>query len=183
MSRWWSRMRGAALLHADTYEEVEADVGAMRQALAIVLVASVSNAAGTGLAIAANHAGEGRLAFQVAVSALIPLVVWLGGSTFSYMAGATFFRTAETQTDIPEVLRTTGFAFTPGVLLGLAATPPLMVGVTIAWLVRVWILVAAVIAIRQALDFTTPRAVGTFGTSALLLWLLIWGLAAAPLPL
>ena len=41
---------------------------------------------------------------------------------------------------------------------------------------------AVVVAIRQALDFTTPRAVGTFGAAALLLWLVLWGASVAPLP-
>ena len=111
------------------------------------------------------------------------LVIWLGGSAFCYMAGATFFRGPETETDFAEVLRTSGFAFTPGLLLGLTAIPPLAVGITLAWALRLWVLAAAVVAVRQALDFTTLRALGTFGTAACLLWLLIWGLAAAPLPL
>ena len=39
------------------------------------------------------------------------------------------------------------------------------------------------IALRQALDFTTVRAIGTFGTTAVLLYLILWGLTVAPLPL
>jgi hypothetical protein len=80
------------------------------------------------------------------------------------------------------VLRTTGFAFTPGLLLGFAAMPPFALGIAIAWIVRLWVLAAAIVAIRQALDFTTLRAVGSFGSAAVMLWLLLWGLAAAPLP-
>jgi hypothetical protein len=98
------------------------------------------------------------------------------------MAGASFFRTAETETDFAEVMRTTGFAFTPGLLLGFGATPPLAAGIAIVWVVRLWVLVAAIVAIRQALDFSTARAIGSFGSAAVILWLLLWGLAAAPLP-
>ena len=176
------RMRGAAVFHADTYEEVEADRSSIVQASVIVAGASLSNAIGSVIALAPHEPDAKRLAFQIFVSAVLPFVIWLGGSTFSYMAGATFFRTEETETDFAEVMRTTGFAFTPGLLLGFAATPPLAVGITIAWIVRLWILFAAVVAIRQALDFTTLRAIGSFGSAAILLWLLLWGLAAAPLP-
>jgi hypothetical protein len=39
------------------------------------------------------------------------------------------------------------------------------------------------VAVRQALDFTTGRAIGTFGVSAALLWLVLWGLSIAPVPM
>jgi hypothetical protein len=175
-------MRGAAILHADTYEEVEADRSSIKQASAIVVAAALSNAVGTWLALAGHEPDAWRLAFQVLLSALLPLVIWLGGSTFSYMAGASFFRTAETETDFAEVMRTTGFAFTPGLLLGFGATPPLAVGIAIVWVVRLWVLAAAIVAIRQALDFSTARAIGSFGSAAVILWLILWGLAAVPRP-
>lgn len=183
MRSFGARMRGAVLLDADTYEEVEADRGSIRQALLIMGVTCASNALGTYLAIGDSAQAEGRLAFQLVLSALTPLVIWVGGATLSYMAGATFFRTDETETDFAEVMRTTGFAFTPGMLLAFAAMPPLALGIGIAWALQLWILAAAIVAIRQALDFTTLRAVGSFGAAAVLLWLLLWGLAAAPLPL
>jgi len=37
-------------------------------------------------------------------------------------------------------------------------------------------LTAGIIAVRQALDFTTARAIATFGVSYLLLWLTLSGL-------
>jgi hypothetical protein len=183
VKRLLRRMLRTALLHADTYEEVEADPSSLRQALFVVAIASASNAAGTAAIVSrAGYSGT-QLAFQVVVSALLPWLIWLGGSSFAYMTGASFFRGPETETDFAEVLRTTGFAFTPGLLLGVVAVPPAWLGIVLGWLVRLWVLVAAVVAIRQALDFTTLRAVGTFGSAAFLLWLVLWGLAAAPLPL
>ena len=176
------RMAGASRLHADTYEEVEADRSSIRQALLLVAVAAVSNALGAAALFSrAGFAGT-QLAFQVAISALLPWVIWVGGSAFSYMTGASFFRGPETETDFAEVLRTTGFAFSPGLLLGLSALPPDLLGIALGWAIRLWVLMASVVAIRQALDFTTLRALGTFGSAAALLWLLLWGLAAAPLP-
>jgi hypothetical protein len=175
-------MLRAAALHADTYEEVEADPSSLRQAAAVVMAASLAIAGAR--AIQAAQAGvEGdRLAFQVGISLLEPLVLWLGGSAFALMVGATFFRGPETESDYSELLRTTGFAFTPA-LLRLLVFLPQPAGLAIDLLARAWTFVAVVVAIRQALDFTTARAIGTFGFAALLLWLVVWGLSVAPLPL
>ncbi|HEX5066550.1 MAG TPA: YIP1 family protein [Myxococcota bacterium] len=182
MSTLLRRMAGAARLDAATYEEVEADRGSLGQAACVVLAASLVVA--TARAWHGVHAGfeSAQLAFQVLLSALEPLVLWLGGSAFAYMVGASFFRGRETHTDFAEVLRTTGFAFTPALLLALVIVPPASLGLALGLVVRAWTLAALVVAIRQALDFDTPRAIGTFGAAALLLWLVLWGASIAPLP-
>ena len=46
------RMWRASILHADTYEEVEADRGSIGQAFAIVLMASSAGALGTWIRVA-----------------------------------------------------------------------------------------------------------------------------------
>ena len=58
-----------------------------------------------------------------------------------------------------ELLRTTGFSSSPGVLRILGVIPGLM---TIVFVISsIWMLVAMVVAVRQALDYTsTGRAVG-----------------------
>jgi len=177
------RMLRAALLDADTYEEVEADRSSLGQATLIVLLA----AAAMGLAswIQGTRAGIApvQVGFQVGLSMLLPLIVWLAGSALAFMVGASFFRGPETETDFAEVLRTTGFAFTPGLLRVFAWLPPATLGLSIDLLAWLWMVVAGVVALRQALDFTTARAIGTFGGAALLLWLIVWGLSVAPLPL
>jgi hypothetical protein len=175
-------MLRAARLHADTYEEVEADKNSIGQATLIVFLACA--AIGAARFIQSSGAGVpvNPLALQVVLSVLEPLVLWIGGSALSFMVGATFFRGPETETDFMEVLRTTGFAFTPALLRIFAILPPPTLGLVIDLVVRAWVFVAVVIAIRQALDFTTLRAVGTFGIAALLLWLILWGLSVAPVP-
>jgi hypothetical protein len=122
------------------------------------------------------------LVLQVTLSVMEPLVLWFGGSAFVFMVGATFFRGPETETDFAEVLRTTGFAFTPALLRIFAIVPPPALGLGIDLVARAWVFVAFVVAVRQALDFTTPRAIGTFGIAAILLWLILWGLSVVPLP-
>ena len=181
MRSFAQRMWGAALLDADTYEEVEADGGSLRQATVVVLAATLAIGAARWAQTAALGLPPSQALLQVAVSVLEPLVLWVGGSAVALMVGATFFRGPETESDFAEVLRTTGFAFTPALLWGLGALPVL--GLAIDFAARVWVLVAVVIALRQALDFTTLRAIGTFGTTAVLLYLILWGLTVAPLPL
>ena len=180
------RMWRASLLHADTYEEVEADRGAIGQAFAIVLMASGAGALGTWIRVATgNPLPENALPLPIHLALIVlePLTVWLLSSAFTYMVGATFLRGPETETDYAEVLRTTGFAFSPGLLLFFVWLPPMELGLAMWTLARLWILVAAVVAVRQALDFTTIRAIGTFGAAALLMWLVLWGLSVAPVPI
>ena len=110
------------------------------------------------------------------------MVGWLVGSALAYMVGASFLRGAHTATDYREVLRTTGFALSPGILRVFAWLPPSALGLGIDLGVTLWMLVAGVVAVRQALDFGTGAAVGTCLSAAALLWLLVWGLSVAPLP-
>ena len=183
MTRLLRRMFRAALLHADTYEEVEADRQSIFQATLVVALASTSFGLGTAIQSTSVGIAGVQLALQVTISALLPPVLWFGGSAFAFMTGASFFRGPETETDFAEVLRTTGFAFTPGLLLVLSCLPPATLGLGIYFLTSLWIVVAGVVAVRQALDFTTLRAVGTFGSAMVLLWVVVWGLSVVPLPL
>lgn len=175
------RMGRAALLHADTYEEVEADKGALGQATLVVLAVAAAAMLSTWLrSLEAAPLPPRQLGFQLAIVALEPVVVWLGSSAFAYMVGATFFRGPDTETDYAEVLRTVGFAFTPGLLFALGFLPPPELGRALLAVARLWVLVCSVVAVRQALDFTTARALGTFGVASMLLWLMLWGVAVAP---
>jgi hypothetical protein len=142
------RMAGAARLDADTYEEVEADPSALASAALVVGLTAAANAAGTWLQGAQAGLAQGPLAFQALISGLLPCVLWLGGSAFSYMMGASFFRGPHTETDFAEVLRTTGFAFAPGLMLGAVWVLPGLLGIgavpagVLLWL-AVWGLSAA----------------------------------------
>ena len=169
------RMLRAITLEADFYEEVEAEPRSIRQAFAIVLMVGIAGALGSWLA--------GSPPLRLLLDFSEPLVFWLGCSLFAYMVGATIFRGPETQTDYAEVLRTTGFAFTPGLLRVFAFVPPPEVaGLAITMVADAWVLVAAIVAVRQALDFTTLRAVGTFGAAYMILWYLMLG-ALVSLPI
>jgi hypothetical protein len=180
--RFAARVVGAALLRVPTYEEVEADPRSLGQAALVVALACAAIGVATFAQGAQAALAPERLAFQTAVAALLPVVGWLGGSAFAYMVGASFLRGPHTATDYREVLRTTGFALAPGMLRVLACVPPAGFGLAIDLIATLWMLVAGVIAVRQALDFSTRAAIGTCVSAALLLWLLVWGLSVAPLP-
>lgn len=161
-------MARAALLDHHLYEEVEAEPRSLGQASVVVLLASAAGALGGWLA--------GAAPLHVAIDLAEPIVLWLGGSVFSYMLGATFLRGPHTATDYAEVLRTVGFAFTPGCLRVLAAVPPPELGLVLTLTADVWMLLAGIVAVRQACDFTTVRAITTFGIAYALLWLCLSGI-------
>ena len=180
-----ARMWNASLLDADTYEEVEADHSAIGQAVVVVMAAAAAGGLGSYWLHAVHRGIPLDVAIlPVALEVLEPIVLWVGGSFFSYMVGATFFRGPETETDFAEVLRTVGFAFTPGIFrligfglpsiqaalgLGDSEMPRIFLNTALEF----WVLVAGIVAVRQALDFTTGRAIGTYGTAYALLYLVV----------
>jgi hypothetical protein len=182
---FFTRIARTARLHADTYEEVEADRSSIWQAFVIVGVVCAAAVLGAWLRVVQGVPlpdGALPLPWHLLVVGVEPLVTWLASAAFAYMVGSSFFRGEETETDYAEVLRTTGFAFTPGILAAFGWVQPEIAGLLILSLGRSWVLVASVVAVRQALDFTTARAIGTCGLAFLLMFLVLWGLAAAPLP-
>jgi len=186
-----ARLWNASLLDADTYEEVEADPTSLRQAALVVLLVAATGGLGSWWLHAIHRGIPTDVALlPVALEILEPLVLWLGGSFFTYTVGATFFRGPETETDFAEVLRTVGFAFTPGIVrivgfglpsiqaelaLGDSEIPRILFNTAL----ETWVLVAGIVAVRQALDFTTGRAIGTYGSAYLLLYLVVMGLSTA----
>lgn len=152
MASFVERAIGAARLDAATYEEVEADPGSLGQAMAIVVLAAISAGLGTSLA----SGGDGP---SLVVAVLFNLAAWFVWAFITYLVGTRILPTAETQADVGQLLRTTGFSATPG-LLGIVGAVPLIGGLVlfVAWL---WQLAAMVVAVRQALDYTsTGRAIG-----------------------
>lgn len=143
------RMIRAAKLDANLYEEVEADTGATKQAMLVVVLSSL--AAGIG---SVGGAGLMGLLFG-ALSALVGWYIW---AFLTYFIGTRFLPEPQTEADVGQLLRTIGFSSSPG-LLRVAGIIPGLTG--IVFLVSgVWMLVAMVIAVRQALDYHgTLRAI------------------------
>lgn len=141
-----ARMKGAALLEARAYEEVEHDVAATGQAALVVALVALAHALGAW--------GAGPFEMLWAAGAQLVGVAILAGLAF--LIGTRLFGGTATW---GEVFRTLGFAQAPGLLYLLAFLP--LIGWVIAAVTTLWILWASVVAIRQALDVTTERAVIT----------------------
>ena len=140
------RMLGAARFDIATYEEVEADVGATGQAAIVVLLAAVASAIG-----AANAGASG-----IVLAMLGALLSWAALAGVTYLIGDKLFGGTATW---GEVLRTLGFAQAPRLLLVLGIVP--LLGSIVAVVVAFWLLATAIVAIRQALDIPTGKAIVT----------------------
>lgn len=143
------RMMHAALLDREIYEEVEADRGANLQALFVVLLSS----AAAGIGSLENNGVQGIFIIMVA-----SLVTWWSWAWLTYAIGTKILPRPETVADHGELLRTLGFSSSPGVLLVLALIAP--IAPLIFPLCMIWMLVAMVIGVRQALDYEGPGATG-----------------------
>jgi len=161
----------AAKLDANLYEEVEADTSATGQAATVVVLASVATGIG---AIA-----EGGVLGLVTGTA-VALVAWYIWAFITFFVGTRFLPEPETKADMGELLRTIGFSSSPGVLRIFGFVP--MVGPIIVLLASIWMLVAMVVAVRQALDYTsTGRAIGVciIGWVVQLIFLVLAGMLVA----
>ncbi|MGA7874354.1 MAG: YIP1 family protein [Desulfoferrobacter sp.] len=145
-----SRIIRAARLDPGLYEEVEADTGAMNQAMSIVVLASI--ASGIGMI---ERVGIGGLV----VGTLAALLGWYIWAYLAYLIGTKLLPEPQTHADFGQLLRTTGFSSSPGLIRVFGIIPGLT-GI-VFFVAAIWMLVAMVIAIRQALDYkSTLRAVG-----------------------
>lgn len=176
-----SRMIRAIKLQSALYEEVEADKSANTQAGLVIIIVSIAAAIGAGLA---SLSGGGLLA---AVWGLVTaLLGWLLWALVVYIIGAKLMKGKETQSNWGEVARTVGFANSAGIFRIFAFIPVL--GWIISVVAWIWILIAGIIGIRAALDFSTARAVitvviGWLVYVALMVVLALLGLGAVPMPM
>jgi hypothetical protein len=173
MTNFKDRIIRAAKLDIDVYEEVEADKGAMGQAMGVVVLSSV--AAGVG-SIAVGGLSE------ILMGTLLALVAWYIWAYLTYFIGTKFLPEPQTKADHGELLRTIGFSSSPGLIRVLGIIPGLRAVVFIV--ASIWMLVAMIIAVRQALDYeSTLRAVGVcvigWIIQALILMLLFYILGGA----
>jgi hypothetical protein len=152
------RMLRAAKLDVTLYEEVEADPTSLGQAMVVVVLSAIAGGLGT--------PGPGGLGLVVmgTISALLSWFVW---AYLTFLLGVKLMPEPQTRSSPGELLRTVGFSSAPGIIRIVGILHPL------AWVAfavaSVWMLVAMVVAVRQALDYrSTGRAVGV----CLLAWVI-----------
>ncbi len=140
----------AAKLDISLYEEVEADKSALGQAVLVILLSSA----------AAGFAQIGRVGLSgIFIGTVMTLVGWVFWAFLTYIIGTKLLPEKKTSADIGELLRTIGFSSSPGLVRILGVIPVLEK--PFFFIASIWMLVAMVIAVRQALDYeSTWRAVG-----------------------
>ena len=143
------RLIGAAALDAAIYEEVEGDTSALPQAFVIVLASCLG--AGIGARGLTTVTVGGVLLYSS-----IALVSWAAWALITFEIGARLMPQPETRADVGQLLRTIGFAATPGLLRILGVMPAVALPVFVV--TTVWMLLAMIVAVRQALDYRTTRA-------------------------
>ena len=140
------RALGAALLDHSTYEGIEADRTATRQAFVVVLAASL--AAGIG----AGGLDGPRWSLIIALT-LVALATWIAWAVLILEVGGRHLRRPETRVDLGELIRTVGFAASPGLFQIFALIPEVATLVFIvSW---AWMWAAMVVAVRHALDLSS----------------------------
>src|SRR4051794_37517399 len=136
------RFTGALTLRPAAYEEIEHDPGATFQAAVVVLLSSM--AAGIGLISAV----QGNL-WRLAGVMILALVLWAAWAMITYQIGVWALPTPHTDATFGELLRTIGFATAPG-LFRIAGLIPGRTSAVFA-ITAVWMLLAMIVAVRQAL--------------------------------
>ena len=149
------RVRRAAMLDVGLYQEVEADSSLNQEALIVVaLVSVVAGIGGLVGGLIGGNIGPAFLALVVAVVlGVVNYYIW---SYLTYFVGTSLFGGTA---DAGELLRVLGYASGPRALGVLSFIP--CVGPLIGLVGAIWALVAGVIAVREALDFDTTKAILT----------------------
>ena len=144
-----NRIIRACKLDVSLYEEVEADKSATLQAALVVVLSSI--AAGIGaISLGASN---------FLLAPLLSLVSWYIWAYLIYLIGAKFFPEPNTKSNHGELLRTIGFSSAPGLIRVFGFTPDLFT--LTVFIGGIWMLIAMIIAVRQALDYeSTWRAIG-----------------------
>lgn len=142
------RVAGVLTLNPQVFEEIEADHTANRQALLVVVLASVATGLGGG-----HRSGMGMMALE-SVGAVVGWITW---AAVTYVLGGRIFREAGTRTDMGELLRVMGYSSAPSFFSILGNVP--FLGRPVPSVIAFWLLATTVIAVRQALDYrSTLRA-------------------------
>ena len=143
------RMVRASRLDINIFEEVEADTSATNQALLIVALVALA----TGIASLGTTGPIGLL-----VGVVLAIAGWALWAWIVHLIGTKIIPSHSTHADWGQLARTLGFAQSPGIFRALGFIP--VVGNIIFAVASIWMLVAMVVAVRQALDYTsTLRAI------------------------
>ena len=143
------RMLGAARLNAETYEDVESDRGATKQALLVVIIVTIASFIGSVL----SSGDDINIIRDLIVGLVLGIAGWAIWALVTWVVGATILKTKQTEADWGQLARGTGFAQTPRILNVFLFVP--YVGGLIALVAFIWSFACMVVAVRQCLDYTS----------------------------
>lgn len=155
------RMIGAAKLDVKVINEIEADQSATIQAAIVVIISALSAGIGSILV--------GPL--WVVLSIVLSLIGWAIFAGLVYWIGTTFFKEPQTHADWGQLARVLGFARAPGVFNFLGIIP--FIGWLFSLIIFVWIIATSVIAIREALDYTSTGKAVVVAILAIIPWFIL----------
>jgi len=151
-----NRVIRAAKLDVELYEEVEADETLTAQAIAVVVITAIAGGIGAALGAIIMGGGVGGFFLGLIVTPILAVILYFIWAALTYLVGTRLFQGTA---DYGEMLRAIGYSYCPQVLSILSFIP--CVGAIFSVVGAIWSLVAGVIAVRQALDFDTTKAVIT----------------------
>ena len=160
-SSFVDRVIGAIRLDPATYEAVEHDTDATWQAALVVAVAAIFSGVG-------SSGGQIRGLWG---GVLASLVFWAIFALFAYIVGAYLLRGPQTSATFGEVLRALGFSYAPSLFAILGLIPG--IGFLLVLIAGIWALIASVIALRQALEVSTGRAVAVVVVAFLAMFVVV----------
>lgn len=141
MGNFASRVVRAAKFDASLYKEIASDENALGQAIGVVVLASIASGLRN---IRDVQSGMFYLL-------MLSLIGWLILAYIIYFIGTKLVSEPQTKSSLSELLRTTGFSHAPG-LIGVLGIIPYL-GIVVLWVTSLWMLVALVVAVRQAFDY------------------------------
>ncbi len=160
-SSFIDRVIGAIRLDPATYEAVEHDTDATWQAALVVAVAAICTGVG-------SSGGQPR---GLLGGVLASVVFWAIFALFAYVVGAYLLKGPQTSATFGEVLRALGFSYAPSFVAILGLIPG--IGFLFAFIAAIWSLIASVIALRQALEVSTGRAVAVVVVAFLAMFVVV----------
>jgi hypothetical protein len=155
LAKMFNRVTRAAMLDIGLYEEVEADTSLNQEALIVVILVSILSGIG-GFLQGVLNGDIGAALLALVVGVVLGVVSYYIWAYVTYFVGTNLFGGTA---DAGELLRVLGYASGPRVLGVLGFIP--CVGGLAGLVGAIWALVAGVIAVREALDFDTTKAVLT----------------------
>lgn len=157
------RMIGAMQADVKTFTEIEADPGAMSQAVTVIVIAGVASLIGNFFRAGVAAGILGLIGSLIGYALFSLLVVLIGTKMMPEPA---------TKADFNEGFRVIGFAASPGVFNILAIIP--FLGPFISFLIAIWSLVVAVVAVREVLDYSnTGRAIIVCLIAGVICWIVV----------